>query len=67
MATARLQRWHIQLASYNYKTKFRPTQAHAYVDSLSRLPLDEGEQEGHFAEPEVFMVSQIECLLATEA
>ena len=64
MAAARLQRWAIQLASHNYKIKFRPTQEHANADGLSRLPLDEGGMLGHYFEPEVFMVSQIECLPA---
>ena len=65
MAAARLQRWAIQLASYRYEIKFRPTQEHANADGLSRLPLEENNLKGHYAEPGIFMVSQIECLPVT--
>ena len=57
----------IQLALYNYEIKFQPTQANANADGLSRLPLDEGEWEGHCAKLEIFTVSQIESLPATAA
>ena len=36
---ARLQRWALLLASYDYKLQFRPTAAHSDADSVSRLPL----------------------------
>ena len=48
MAAAKLQRWAIQLALYNYKIKFRPTQVHANANGLSRLPLDVGELESNY-------------------
>ena len=35
LATARLQRWALILAAYNYDIKFRPTGAHVNADSLS--------------------------------
>ena len=38
-AAARLQRWSLILASYNYKLEFRSTTAHANADGVSRLPL----------------------------
>ena len=38
-ATARLQRWALILASYNYNIEYRSTSAHADADSMSRLPL----------------------------
>ena len=38
-AAARLQRWALILASYNYKIEYRSTTAHADADSMSRLPL----------------------------
>ena len=41
LAAARLQRWALILAAYNYKIEFRPTHEHGNVDGLSRLPLPE--------------------------
>ena len=38
-AAARLQRWALILASYNYKIEYRSTGAHVDADSMSRLPL----------------------------
>lgn len=38
-SVARLQRWALILASYNYRIEHRRTGAHADADSLSRLPL----------------------------
>ena len=38
-AAARLQRWTLILASYNYSTEYRSTSARADEDSMSRLPL----------------------------
>ena len=40
ITAARLQRWALQPAAYNYTIKFRPTKAHANADALSRLPLE---------------------------
>ena len=38
-AAARLQKWALILASYNYKIEYRSTTAHVDADSMSRLPL----------------------------
>ena len=38
-AAARLERWALILASYNYKIEYRSTGAHVDADSMSRLPL----------------------------
>ena len=38
-AAARLQRWALILASYDYKIEYRHTTAHSDADSMSRLPL----------------------------
>ena len=58
-AAARLQRWALILASYNYKIEYRSTTAHADADSMSRLPLPQTWSpkceniECFFLEPEV--------------
>eukprot|EP00731_Ephydatia_muelleri_P015883 Em0009g307a len=39
LAAARLQRWALVLAAYNYELEFRPTEGHGNADGLSRLPL----------------------------
>ena len=38
-ASARIQRWALTLASYEYKLQFRESTAHSNADALSRLPL----------------------------
>lgn len=38
-ASARIQRWALTLATYEYTLVFKPTAAHANADALSRLPL----------------------------
>ncbi len=47
LAAARLQRWALLLSAYQYKIKFRPTQAHANADALFRLPLEQLCQENY--------------------
>ena len=39
LAAARLQRWAVLLSAYQYEIQFKPTEAHANADGLSRLPL----------------------------
>ena len=39
VAAARLQRWALLLAAYQYDIEFRSTTAHGNADALSRLPL----------------------------
>ena len=43
LAAARLQCWAIQLASYSYQIRFRPTKQHSNADGLSRLPFINGK------------------------
>ena len=58
-AAARLQRWTLILASYNYNIEYRSTSAHADADSMSRLPLPQTRSpkcenvDCYFLEPEV--------------
>ena len=39
MAAARIQRWALTLAAYNYTIKYKPGKEHCNADALSRLPL----------------------------
>ena len=40
LAAARLQHWSLILSAYSYNIEYRPTEAHAIADSLSRLPFE---------------------------
>ena len=39
MAAARIQRWALTLAAYNYSIEYKPGPEHANADALNRLPL----------------------------
>ena len=65
LAAARLQRWALILAAYNYNIEYRPTGAHANADSLSKLPLKSERSRVTLDEPAVFNVSQLESLPVT--
>ena len=49
IAAARLQRWALLLACYQYQIKYKSTLSHANADCLSRLPLS----PPNFLEPDV--------------
>ena len=65
LAAARLQRWAIILASYNYELEFRPTQEHCNADALSRLPLPRPQHIESSCDPSVFNIRQIKSLPLT--
>ena len=56
LAAARLQRWALLLAGYNYRIVFRPTHAHANADGLSRLPLPLSEKDARAPDPKLFNI-----------
>ena len=58
-ASARIKRWSLFLAAYEYTSTFRNTQAHANADALSRLPLPE-EPAQSTTPPEVVLL--MDCL-----
>ena len=65
LAAARLQRWAILLSTYQYDIKFKPTDAHANADGLSRLPLASSTVEGQSPEASIFNLALLECLPVT--
>ena len=65
LAAARLQRWAVLLSAYRYDIKFKPTDAHANADGLSRLPLASSIMEGQSHEASTFNLAQMECLPVT--
>ena len=67
LAAARLQRWALLLSAYQYKIEFRPTQAHANADALSRLPLAKLNPDGYASDPAILNISQMESLPVTAA
>ena len=45
MTASRLQRWAIQLSSYQFDIKYRATGKHQNADTLSRFPMATVDQE----------------------
>ena len=59
-ASARIQRWALTLANYEYTMKFRPTEKHGNADALSRCPLPETPQATPVPAELVLLVEQLE-------
>ena len=63
LAAARLQQWPLLMSAYSYSIEFRPTEAHANADGLSRLPLHSRMQTPQVQLADsVFNVAQMQCL-----
>lgn len=62
LAAARLQRWAIRLAAYQYDIEFRLTEKHCNADGFSRLPLPAQESVDRITTAFKFFLSQIEIL-----
>jgi len=56
-ASARIRRWSLQLAAYEYTITFRGTKLHGNADALSRLPLPTAPTEVPL-EPELVLLLQ---------
>jgi hypothetical protein len=65
LAAARLQRWALILAAYDYDLEFRPILQHCNADGLSRLPLPKQTTLEYSSAASVFNISQIDALLIT--
>jgi len=74
LAAARLQRWALILSAYTFQIEYKPTQAHANADGLSRLPMpmsasmfssSSPSQEVYLSDPDVFNIRQMEALPVT--
>ena len=65
LAAARLQRWALILAAYDYDLEFKPTKQHCNADGLSSLPLPKPTSLEYSSAASVFNTSQIDALPIT--
>ena len=62
MTVARLQRYALFLAGFEYSIEYKNTTQHGNADGLSRLPLEEAHDKERVDPVEIFQVSQMEVL-----
>ena len=62
LAAARLQRWALLLAAYQYDIEYRSTAKHANADCLSRLPINMDKPDEGVDEVKLINLLQIESL-----
>ena len=63
LAAARMQRWSLMLAAYQYEIEYRKSAEHANADAISRLV--QASLEDKEEEEEVYLISYLEELLVT--
>ena len=54
--SARIQRWALTMAAYEYDIKYKKTSQHGNADGLSRLPLTESDEEKSEVPTEVVLL-----------
>ena len=66
-AAARIQRWALTLAAYEYVIQCKPTARHSNADALSRLPLPSGAQDTKTPVPPetVLLIEHLQSSLMT--
>ena len=69
LAATRLQQWAVLLSAYQYKIQFKPTEAHANADGLSRQPLLQQSDTTVISHKttSIFNITQIEALPITSS
>ena len=67
LAAARLQRWAILLATYQYDIEFRSTKEHSNADAFSRLPLRASEEIKRISAMSMFNLTQIAWVIVPES
>ena len=65
LAAARLQRWALILAAYDYQLEFKPTEQHRNADGLSHLPLQKQMSQEYSSAASLFNINQIKALPIT--
>ena len=67
LASARIQRWALTLANYQYRIQHRPGSQMANADALSRLPLEDVPETVPVPGDHVFLTQHLENALVTSA